>query len=63
MIKVVSLCLCLQKAERDPEEMRREMELQLEAWHKLAPGAQEEVRLRQEVLFKVSISTLNCENS
>ncbi|XP_042247008.1 midasin [Thunnus maccoyii] len=32
----------MQKAERDPEEIRREMELQLEAWHKLAPGAQEE---------------------
>ncbi|XP_053301823.1 midasin [Pleuronectes platessa] len=32
----------MEKAERDPEEIRREMELQLEAWHKLAPGAQEE---------------------
>ncbi|GAA6218580.1 midasin [Lates japonicus] len=32
----------LTKEERDPEEMRREMELQLEAWHKLAPGTQEE---------------------
>ncbi|XP_071334594.1 midasin isoform X2 [Trachinotus anak] len=32
----------MQEAERDPEEIRREMELQLEAWHKLAPGAQEE---------------------
>ncbi|XP_061563343.1 midasin [Cololabis saira] len=32
----------LQKEERDPEEMRREMELQLEAFHKLAPGTQEE---------------------
>uniref|UniRef100_A0A8C4E8F0 Midasin n=1 Tax=Dicentrarchus labrax TaxID=13489 RepID=A0A8C4E8F0_DICLA len=32
----------MQKAERDPEDMRREMELQLEAWHKLAPGTQEE---------------------
>ncbi|XP_035534963.1 midasin [Morone saxatilis] len=32
----------MQKAERDPEEMRREMELQLEAWHKLAPGTQKE---------------------
>ncbi|KAI3364212.1 hypothetical protein L3Q82_010816 [Scortum barcoo] len=31
-----------QAAERDPEEIRREMELQLEAWHKLAPGTQEE---------------------
>ncbi|XP_042084236.1 midasin isoform X2 [Haplochromis burtoni] len=32
-----------QKAQkRDPEETRREMELQLEAWHKLAPGTQEE---------------------
>ena len=35
--------LCLQKAEKDPEEIRREMELQLEAWTKLAPGTQEEV--------------------
>ncbi|KAM7394956.1 hypothetical protein PAMA_006612 [Pampus argenteus] len=32
----------MQKEERDPEEIRREMELQLEAWHKLAPGPQEE---------------------
>ncbi|XP_044025553.1 midasin [Siniperca chuatsi] len=32
----------MQKAERDPEEIRREMELQLKAWHKLAPGTQEE---------------------
>ncbi|XP_034555077.1 midasin [Notolabrus celidotus] len=32
----------LQKEERDPEEVRREMELQLEAWHKLAPGTLEE---------------------
>ncbi|KAI9517137.1 AAA ATPase midasin, partial [Dissostichus eleginoides] len=32
----------MQKEERDPEEMRKEMELQLEAWHQLAPGTQEE---------------------
>ncbi|XP_041660686.1 midasin isoform X2 [Cheilinus undulatus] len=32
----------MQKEERDPEEIRREMELQLEAWHKLAPGTEEE---------------------
>ncbi|KAM4522940.1 midasin [Odontesthes bonariensis] len=32
----------LQKAERDTEEIRREMELQLEAFHKLAPGSQGE---------------------
>ncbi|XP_059212052.1 midasin [Centropristis striata] len=32
----------MQKTERDPDEIRREMELQLEAWHKLAPGTQEE---------------------
>ncbi|XP_069561962.1 midasin [Brachyistius frenatus] len=32
----------LQRTERDPEEMRKEMELQLEAWHKLTPGTQEE---------------------
>ncbi|XP_012709437.2 midasin isoform X1 [Fundulus heteroclitus] len=32
----------LQKPERDPEELRKEMELQLEAWRKLASGIQEE---------------------
>ncbi|XP_047429048.1 midasin isoform X2 [Mugil cephalus] len=32
----------MQKTERDPEEIRREMEKQLEAWHKLTPGNQEE---------------------
>ncbi|KAK2856665.1 hypothetical protein Q5P01_005400 [Channa striata] len=31
-----------QNEERDPEEIRKEMELQLEAWHKLAPGTHEE---------------------
>ncbi|KAM6905784.1 midasin isoform 2-T2 [Lycodopsis pacificus] len=31
-----------QKAESDPEEVRRQMELQLEAWHKQARGTQEE---------------------
>ncbi|KAK9531216.1 hypothetical protein VZT92_010656 [Zoarces viviparus] len=31
-----------QKAESDPEEIRRQMELQLEAWHKQARGTQEE---------------------
>ncbi|MEQ2263333.1 hypothetical protein XENORESO_006224, partial [Xenotaenia resolanae] len=31
-----------QKPERDPEELRKEMELQLEAWRKLASGTQEE---------------------
>lgn len=40
----MTVFVCLQKAEVDPEEMRREMELQLEAWHKLPPGSQEEVR-------------------
>uniref|UniRef100_A0A665VA47 Midasin n=1 Tax=Echeneis naucrates TaxID=173247 RepID=A0A665VA47_ECHNA len=34
--------LLLEQAETDPEEIRRKMELQLEAWHKLTPGAQEE---------------------
>lgn len=29
--------------------MRREMELQLEAWHKLPPGSQEEVSQVEEV--------------
>ncbi|XP_071391101.1 midasin-like [Centroberyx affinis] len=32
----------LQKPVQDPEEIRREMELQLEAWQKQAPGAKEE---------------------
>nr|XP_046228345.1 midasin isoform X2 [Scatophagus argus] len=32
----------MQKAESDAEEIRREMELQLEAWHNLAPGSQVE---------------------
>ncbi|XP_038145137.1 midasin isoform X1 [Cyprinodon tularosa] len=32
----------VQKPERDPEELRREMELQLESWRRLAPGSQEE---------------------
>ncbi|XP_007570662.1 midasin isoform X2 [Poecilia formosa] len=36
------LLLSEQKTERDPEELRREMELQLEAWRQLAPGTQEE---------------------
>uniref|UniRef100_A0A8C3G6C5 Midasin n=1 Tax=Cyclopterus lumpus TaxID=8103 RepID=A0A8C3G6C5_CYCLU len=34
----------MQKAESDPEEIRRQMELQLEAWHKQAPGTQDEER-------------------
>ncbi|XP_037836777.1 midasin isoform X2 [Kryptolebias marmoratus] len=32
----------MQKTDRNPEEIRKEMELQLETWHKLAPGTQEE---------------------
>ncbi|XP_037541022.1 midasin, partial [Nematolebias whitei] len=32
----------MQKADRNPEELRREMELQLETWNKLAPGTLEE---------------------
>ncbi|KAM4633655.1 midasin [Polymixia lowei] len=32
----------MQKPMQDPEEIRREMELQLEAWQKQAPGAKEE---------------------
>lgn len=47
----VTVCVCLQKAEVDPEEMRREMELQLEAWHKLPPGSQEEVRWTEELVL------------
>lgn len=45
------VCVCVrpQKEECDPEEIRRQMELQLEAWHKLAPGTQEEVRLTHEL--------------
>lgn len=44
---------------RDPEELRREMEQQLEAWQKQPPGAPEEVlhshtgpaaRMRAELL-------------
>ncbi|KAM4713456.1 midasin isoform 2-T2 [Anableps anableps] len=31
-----------QKPERDPEELRKEMELQLESWRQLASGTQEE---------------------
>lgn len=42
------VCFNLQKEERDPEEMRREMELRLEAWHNLASGTHEEVRLVYE---------------
>lgn len=34
----------------DPEEVRREMELQLEAWHKLPLGSQEEVSPVVELL-------------
>lgn len=44
-LKAACVCVCFQKAENDPEEIRREMELQLEAWHKLPPGSQEEVSL------------------
>lgn len=33
--------------------MRREMELQLEAWHKLPPGSQEEVSQVEEVVSQV----------
>ncbi|XP_070405869.1 midasin isoform X3 [Nothobranchius furzeri] len=32
----------MQKADSNPEEMRKEMELQLEAWNHLPPGTQEE---------------------
>lgn len=32
----------VQRADTDPDEMRREMEQQLEAWHKLPPGTPEE---------------------
>lgn len=37
--------MCFQKTEVDREQVRKEMELQLEAWHKLSPGSQEEVSL------------------
>lgn len=42
----------------DPEEVRREMELQLEAWHKLPPGSQEEVSLVEEVQLGVAATSL-----
>ena len=45
----VFVCVCLQKVERDPEVIRREMELQLEAWSKLAQGTREEVRQMQDM--------------
>lgn len=32
--------------------MRREMELQLEAWHKLPPGSQEEVSTVEELQWR-----------
>ncbi|KAM9355690.1 midasin [Pholidichthys leucotaenia] len=32
----------VQRSEQDPEVMRKEMEMQLEAWHRLAPGTLEE---------------------
>lgn len=40
-----SVFVCLQKTEYDLEQMRREMEQQLETWHKLSPGSQEEASL------------------
>lgn len=42
-LKVKHLCFCLQKAEKDPEEVRRELELQMEAWHSLTTGTPDEV--------------------
>lgn len=48
----VCVCVCFQKADSDPEDIRKEMELQLEAWHKLTPGSQEEVILTR-LLFHV----------
>ncbi|XP_051908078.1 midasin isoform X2 [Hippocampus zosterae] len=32
----------MQKFDRDPDDIRRELELQLSMWHKLTPGTQEE---------------------
>ncbi|XP_077408316.1 midasin isoform X2 [Vanacampus margaritifer] len=32
----------MQKLDRDPEDIRREMEVQLSMWHELTPGTQEE---------------------
>ena len=49
----VFVCVCLQKVERDPEVIRREMELQLEAWSKLAQGTREEVRQMQDMWSKL----------
>lgn len=40
-----SVCVCREQTEIDPDEMRREMEQQLEVWHKLPLGTPEEVRV------------------
>lgn len=48
----------VQKAEQDPEELRREMELQLEAWHRLAPGTQEEENAAASMWHQYQILTL-----
>lgn len=42
--ETVCVSVCFQETEVDREQMRKEMEQQLEAWHKLSPGSQEEVR-------------------
>ncbi|XP_061756335.1 midasin isoform X2 [Nerophis ophidion] len=56
----------MQKLERDPEVIRREMELQLALWHKLAPGTEEEERAaenmwRQYQTLTSSLSQQLCE--
>lgn len=52
------MCVCVffQETEVDQEQVRKEMELQLEAWHKLSPGSQEEVRLVPDS-FRGSLKT------
>lgn len=40
---VQSFCLLHQEPLKNPEELRREMELQLEAWQRQTLGSQEEV--------------------
>lgn len=41
------------KSDIDQEQARKEMELQLEAWHKLSPGSQEEVSLRPQFFSRL----------
>ncbi|XP_054617732.1 midasin isoform X2 [Dunckerocampus dactyliophorus] len=56
----------MQTVEKDPEVIRKEMELQLALWHKLTPGAEEEERAaenmwRQYQTLTSSLSQQLCE--